>query len=117
MTKEEVLEFLRSNLKDGGNRVGIELTTDGDPGPNVSLYSEILYNYSSEHERYCGQCKECDECGGKGHVDGDQDEECYECGGSGEIEDYDSIDDASDVVYVNRVSKEDVLKMIETMLD
>jgi hypothetical protein len=30
MTKEEVILFLQANLKDGGNRVGIEVTTDGD---------------------------------------------------------------------------------------
>ena len=114
MTKEEVLEFLRANLKDGGNRVGIELTTDGDPGPTVSLYGEILYNYSSDHERYCGQCKECDGCDGQGYFDEEQEEECGQCDGAGEIET--DIDDASDVVYVKSVSKEDVLKMIETML-
>jgi hypothetical protein len=114
MTKEEVLEFLRANLKDGGNRVGIELTTDGDSGPTIRLYSEIIYNYSDDHERYCGQWKECDGCDGQGYFDEEQEEECGHCEGAGEIEI--EVDDASDVVYVTHVSKKEVLKMIETML-
>ena len=123
MTKEEVIAFLEANLKDGGNRVGIEVTTDGDPGPQVGLYSKIIYNYPYDHERIYGTYSECPECEGSGVIydedeedEDDREQECYECGGSGEIEN-DDIEDASEVVVVNEIRKEDVLRMIEAMLN
>ncbi len=120
MTKEEVIAFLEANLKDGGNRVGIEVTTDGDPGPQVGLYSKIIYNYPYNHERIYGTYSECPECEGSGVIyeedEDDREQECYKCDGQGEIEN-DDIEDASEVVVVNKIRKEDVLKMIESMLD
>ena len=123
MTKEEVILFLQANLKDGGNRVGIEVTTDGDPGPQVGLYSKILYNYPLDHERIYGTYSECPDCEGTGVIydedeedEDDKEQECHNCGGEGEIENTD-IDDASEVVVVYDICKEDVLKMIDAMLD
>jgi len=125
MTNEEVIAFLEANLKDGGNRVGIEVTTDGDPSPSVGLYSKILYNYPHDHERlYESTYSECPECGGAGVIydedeedEDDKEQECYECGGEGEIEVESDIDDASEVVVVYNIYKKDVLKMIKAMLD
>ena len=124
MTKEEVIAFLEANLNDGGNRVGIEVTTDGDPGPQVGLYSRILYNYPDDHERLYGSTySECPDCGGGGVIydedeeeEDDKEQECDRCGGDGEIEIESDIEDASDVVVVYNIYKEDVLKMIEAML-
>ena len=124
MTKEEVIAFLEANLNDGGNRVGIEVTTDGDPGPQVGLYSRILYNYPDDHERLYGSTySECPDCGGAGVIydeyeedEDDKEQECPECGGEGAIEIESDIEDASDVVVVYNIYKEDVLKMIEAML-
>jgi len=118
MTNEEVIAFLEANLKDGGNRVGIEVTTDGDPSPSVGLYSKILYNYPHDHERlYESTYSECPECGGAGVIydedeedEDDKEQECYECGGEGEIEVESDIDDASEVVVVYNIYKKDVLK-------
>jgi len=84
MTKEEVIAFLEANLKDGGSRVGIEVTTDGDPGPSVGLYSKIIYNYPYDHERLYLAYKECPDCEGNGVIyddDFDNEEECHNCGG------------------------------------
>jgi hypothetical protein len=117
MTKEEILAFLEANLKDGGNRVGIKMTTDGDPGPSIGLFCDIVYNYPSDLERLYGGYDECLECEGNGVIydeDGEE-QDCYECEGSGEIENND-VEDASEVVVVYDISKEEVLRMIDTML-
>jgi len=119
MTKEEVIAFLEANLKDGGNRVGIKITTDGDPGPNVGLFSDIVYNYPSDLERLYGTYDYCEDCEGNGVIYDEEDDEEYECdncGGSGEVESEDEIEDASEVVVVSEITKEDVLRMIEVML-
>jgi hypothetical protein len=84
ISKEEVIKFLQANLKDGENRVGIETTTDGDPGPSIGLFTQLIYNYPHDHEKN------------------------YDDGG---------VEDASEVVVVNRVTVDDVLKILNAMLD
>jgi len=118
MTKEEILRFLEANLKDGGNRVGIKMTTDGDPGPSVGLFCNIVYNYPSDLERLYRGYDECLECEGNGVIydEDDEEEECDECEGEGVIENND-VEDASDVVVVWDIRKEEVLKMIDAMID
>jgi len=105
INKEEVIKFLQANLKDGENRVGIETTTDGDPGPSIGLFTKLIYNYPKDHEKYYGD-NECPECDGDG---------CSHCDGEGVI--CTSIEDASEVVVVNRVTVDDVLNILNAMLD
>lgn len=108
INKEEVIKFLQANLKDGGNRVGIETTTDGDPGPSIGLFTKLIYNYPHDHEKCYDDDADCPQCDGDG-------DDCSHCDGEGVIAS--SIEDASEVVVVNQVTVDDILKMINAMLD
>ena len=62
MTDEDVIKFLKDNLKDEEGKVGIKMTTDGDTTINVGLYSDIVYDYS--HPTFSEIClSKGNECG------------------------------------------------------
>jgi hypothetical protein len=118
MKKEDVIKFLEENLEEDSNRVGIEMSTDGDPGGNVGLYCELIYNFEWDDEVYPGKTTECSDCDGSGEIeqeDGD-DDSCSECDGSGEIEPHRYLDRAEDVIRIQRVSKEEVINAVKSML-
>lgn len=61
MTKEDVIKFLEENLKDNDNRVGIKLTTDGDPSSDIGLYGSFTYHYSDDDEVSGYDCEDAED--------------------------------------------------------
>jgi hypothetical protein len=119
MKKEDVIKFLEENLEGNSNRVGIEMSTDGDPGGDVGLYCELIYNFDWDDEVYPGKTTECSECDGNGEIEGysyDDSNSCSECDGSGEIEQEDDDLRAEDVIRIQSVSKEEVINAVKAML-